>query len=66
MSVPKVLLIYTGGTIGMVADARSGSLHAMDLEHLEAQVPELARMGVALETVAFERPIDSSDMHPAP
>ncbi|MEO8734035.1 MAG: type I asparaginase [Flavobacteriales bacterium] len=65
MSVPKVLLIYTGGTIGMVADARSGILQAMDLEHLEEQVPELSRMGIALETAAFERPIDSSDMHPA-
>lgn len=65
MNSPKVLLIYTGGTIGMVADPRSGVLQAMDLDHLEEQVPELARMGIALETVAFERPIDSSDMHPA-
>jgi len=64
MSKPKVLLIYTGGTIGMVADARSGSLQAMDLDHLEEQVPELVRMGIALETVAFGTPIDSSDMHP--
>ncbi len=62
---PSVLLIYTGGTIGMVSDARSGVLHAMDLQHVEDQVPELARMGVALETVAFEKPIDSSDMRPA-
>jgi len=62
---PSVLLIYTGGTIGMMTDARSGTLRAMDLEHLEEQVPELERMGVALRTVAFERPIDSSDMRPA-
>ena len=61
---PSVLLIYTGGTIGMVSDARSGVLHAMDLQHIEDQVPELERMGVALETVAFEKPIDSSDMRP--
>lgn len=64
MSRPSVLLIYTGGTIGMMADPRSGTLNAMDLDHLEEQVPELARIGVALETVAFERPIDSSDMRP--
>ncbi len=62
--MPKVLLIYTGGTIGMVADARSGALQAVNLDHLEEQVPELLRMGVALETVTFGRPIDSSDMHP--
>lgn len=65
MSTPKVLLIYTGGTIGMVADARSGALQAMDLDHLEEQVPELARIGVRLETVNFGVPIDSSDMQPA-
>ena len=64
MSTPKVLLIYTGGTIGMVADPRSGMLHAVDLDRLEEQVPELGRMGVALETVSFGTPIDSSDMHP--
>ncbi|MEO7080264.1 MAG: asparaginase, partial [Flavobacteriales bacterium] len=65
MSVPKVLLIYTGGTIGMVADPRSGALQAMNLDHLEEQVPELARMGIALQTVSFGTPIDSSDIRPA-
>ncbi|HRN36804.1 MAG TPA: type I asparaginase [Flavobacteriales bacterium] len=64
MSRPKVLLIYTGGTIGMVADARTGALKAVDLDHLEEQVPELVRMGVELGTVSFGTPIDSSDMHP--
>lgn len=64
MSRPKVLLIYTGGTIGMVADARTGALQAVNLDHLEEQVPELLHMGIALETVAFGTPIDSSDMHP--
>ncbi|MCO5275786.1 MAG: type I asparaginase [Flavobacteriales bacterium] len=64
MSRPKVLLIYTGGTIGMVADARTGALMAVDLDHLEEQVPELVRMGVELGTVSFGTPIDSSDMHP--
>ncbi len=62
---PRVLLIYTGGTIGMVSDARSGALRAMDLDRLEEQVPELARIDVELGSIAFERPIDSSDMHPA-
>jgi L-asparaginase len=61
----SVLLIYTGGTIGMWADPRNGALRPMDLEHLEGQVPELERIGVRLGTAAFERPIDSSDMRPA-
>ncbi len=60
----KVLIIYTGGTIGMMADARSGALKAMDLEHLEEHVPELERMNVQLDAVSFGTPIDSSDMHP--
>ncbi|MFT3884727.1 MAG: type I asparaginase [Flavobacteriales bacterium] len=62
---PSILLIYTGGTIGMMSDARSGALRAMDLERLEEQVPELERMGIRLRTEAFEQPIDSSDMRPA-
>lgn len=64
MSRPKVLLIYTGGTIGMVADARTGALKAVDLDRLEEQVPELGRMGIDLGTLSFGSPIDSSDMHP--
>jgi L-asparaginase len=62
---PAVLLIYTGGTIGMWADPRTGALQPMDLAHLEEQVPELSRIAVELHSVAFERPIDSSDMRPA-
>ena len=61
----SVLLIYTGGTIGMWADPRTGALRPMDLEHLEQQVPELERIDVRLESVAFDTPIDSSDMRPA-
>lgn len=64
MSKASVLLIYTGGTIGMWADPRSGALKPMDLAHLEEQVPELERVKVNLEAVAFEEPIDSSDMNP--
>ena len=64
MSRPRVLLIYTGGTIGMWADPHTGALRPMDLAHLEQQVPELAHIGVDLEAVAFDTPIDSSDMRP--
>ena len=61
----RVLIIYTGGTIGMMADPRSGALRPMDLEHLEEHVPELERIAVQLDAVSFEQPIDSSDMKPA-
>ncbi|MCB0769264.1 MAG: asparaginase [Flavobacteriales bacterium] len=60
----SVLLIYTGGTIGMLADPRTGELRPMDMAHLEDQVPELARMGVRLEAFSFEVPMDSSDIGP--
>ncbi len=60
----SVLLIYTGGTIGMWADPRTGVLRPMDLAHLEEQVPELQRIKVNLESVAFDRPMDSSDLGP--
>jgi L-asparaginase len=64
MDRSRVLIIYTGGTIGMMADPRSGALKPMDLAHLEEHVPELERINVQLDAVSFERPIDSSDMHP--
>lgn len=60
----KVLLIYTGGTIGMWVDPKSGVLRPMDLQLLKDQVPELQRMEVELGTISFDTPIDSSDMGP--
>ena len=63
--LPKVLLIYTGGTIGMHADPRTGELRPMDLAHLEDQVPELERMQITLDAISFDTAIDSSDMRPA-
>lgn len=65
MKQRSVLIIYTGGTIGMLADPRTGALRPMDLAHLEEQVPELDRMNVRLGSESFETPIDSSDMRPA-
>ncbi len=61
----RVLLIYTGGTIGMWVDPRTGVLRPMDLGLLQDQVPELLRMDVDLGTLSFASPMDSSDMRPA-
>jgi L-asparaginase len=60
----KVLLIYTGGTIGMMQDAKSGQLKPFDFKHLTEQIPELNKFDVALSAVSFSKPIDSSDMSP--
>jgi len=64
MQQPKVLIIYTGGTIGMVNDPQSGTLTAFNFDHLYQQIPEIKRLHVQLETISFEKPVDSSEMNP--
>ena len=60
----KVLVIYTGGTIGMVNDPATGALTAFDFGDVYKHIPELSRLNVSLTTSAFEHPIDSSEMNP--
>lgn len=64
MSQPKVLMIYTGGTIGMIEDPETGVLTAFDFNHLSNQIPELSRIKVDLTATSLGMPIDSSDMNP--
>ena len=61
----KVLLIYTGGTIGMGCNPRTGSLEPLDFNHLVSQMPELESLKIAVDVFQFDPPIDSSDMTPA-
>lgn len=63
-TTPQVLVIYTGGTIGMVNDPLTGSLTAFDFGDVYKHIPELARLNVQLTTRAFPHPIDSSEMNP--
>ncbi|MDH8701025.1 L-asparaginase [Dysgonomonadaceae bacterium PH5-43] len=60
----SVLLIYTGGTIGMIEDDNTGALKSFDFNNLKEYVPELNRLKFKIDVVQFERPIDSSDMNP--
>ena len=60
----SILIIYTGGTIGMVNDPVSGSLVPINFRHISDQVPELRRFGFTLESVSFDPVIDSSDVSP--
>lgn len=62
---PKVLIIYTGGTIGMIKDAETGQLKSFDFNHIYKHVPEIHRLFVEISTFSFEEPIDSSEMNPA-
>lgn len=59
---PQVLLIYTGGTIGMIRNPETGALENFDFDHLLDEVPELRRFDYDISTYTFQPPIDSSDM----
>ncbi|GAA4972293.1 asparaginase [Algibacter aquimarinus] len=66
MSLPKanILLIYTGGTIGMIKDFKTGTLRAFDFKTLLEKIPELQMLDCNIDTVSFKNPIDSSNMEP--
>ncbi|WP_459211238.1 asparaginase [Aquimarina rhabdastrellae] len=59
---PEILLIYTGGTIGMVKDHETGALIPFDFKELLQRIPELKQLACNIDTISFEKPIDSSDM----
>jgi L-asparaginases, type I len=58
----SVLLIYTGGTIGMIENTETGLLESFNFSHLKEFVPELKRFKFTIDTNQFCPPIDSSDM----
>lgn len=60
----KILIIYTGGTIGMVNDAKTGTLIPFDFEQIQQNVPELARLNYQLSVHSFNPILDSSNMDP--
>lgn len=63
-SKPNILLIYTGGTIGMMKDFETGALKAFNFKKLLQKIPELQQLDCTIETISFEKPIDSSNMNP--
>lgn len=60
----KVLLIYTGGTIGMGRNPRTDALEPLDFDHLVSNLPEFSYLQTDIDTYQFNQPIDSSDMTP--
>ena len=60
----KILMIYTGGTIGMVRNPVSGALEAFTADNLAANIPEIRYCNASVEMISFERPVDSSDISP--
>ena len=59
-----ILIIYTGGTIGMIQDANTGVLKPFPFEHILEEVPELKKFGYDITSYAFDPPIDSSNVSP--
>lgn len=61
---PNILLIYTGGTIGMIKDFETGALKNFNFDELLQHIPELKLLDCHITTTSFDAPIDSSNMHP--
>lgn len=63
-SKKSVLLIYTGGTIGMIRRESDGSLIPLELNNMYQYIPVLESLSVKIEMMSMENIIDSSDMNP--
>lgn len=59
-----ILLIYTGGTIGMKQDADTLALVPFNFDQIEEEVPELKKFGCRIDSYSFNPLIDSSDVVP--
>ncbi len=63
-SQPSILIIYTGGTIGMMVDSATGVLHPFDFGDLYERIPEIRKIKCKIDNISFDPIIDSSDMDP--
>mgnify|MGYP000167323628 CR=1 FL=1 len=60
----SILIIYTGGTIGMIRDPETQRLYPFDFSHIEEQVPDIKSFGYKVDSITFSPVIDSSDITP--
>ena len=60
----SVLIVYTGGTIGMIENRETGALENFNFEQLQNHIPELKQTNCKIDSIQFDPPIDSSDMDP--
>jgi L-asparaginase len=63
--IPNILLIYTGGTIGMIKDSVTGALENFNFNDLLESIPELNLLDCNISSKSFSNPIDSSNMKPS-
>ena len=62
---PNILLIYTGGTIGMIKNSETGALENFNFNDLLECIPELNLLDCNISSKSFSNPIDSSNMKPS-
>jgi L-asparaginase len=60
---PNILIVYTGGTIGMIKDYKTNALKAFDFSQIIENIPELEQLNCNIQSISFEDPIDSSNMN---
>lgn len=60
---PNILIVYTGGTIGMIKDYKTNALKAFDFSQIVEKIPELEQLNCTIKTISFDVPIDSSNMN---
>lgn len=60
----SILILYTGGTIGMVMDNKTGVLKPFNFEHLFELIPTLKLFNYEIDSHCFDPLIDSSNMNP--
>jgi L-asparaginase len=60
----SILIIYTGGTIGMKENPETGALAPFNFDQILNEVPELRKFGFTLDTISFNPLVDSSDITP--
>jgi L-asparaginase len=63
-SVPSILVVYTGGTVGMSVNKR-GELVPMKFGQIKKKMPELRQLGMRISVLSLPEPIDSSNVTPA-
>src|SRR3546814_20752517 len=60
----NILILYTGGTFGMAHD-KDGVLIPFDFSLILEHLPTLKNLALELTVISFDKPIDSSNIHPS-
>lgn len=64
-SKPRILIVYTGGTIGMIEDPATRTLRPFNFNHLIDNVPKVKMLDYEIDHIQFNPPMDSSNINPS-